>query len=255
MSQSDFSLLVRGVPAHALHHGALGWCSIGLIRVGDRVCLIDTGGFGYRGLLLDALNSEGLSPDEVTDVLITHSHWDHLTNVDLFPNAVVRMSEGELEWSLSLRENHLLVPVAVVKSAMTQGRITAFAPGQEVCPGVVALPTPGHTPGHTSFLIKTKTGLAVFAGDAVKNEVELVTRRARMTMDGAESARSIEKIVEIAQNESALIYCGHDRTFRWERGSFVPGERHPAAVGGVELGGDCSEQADRQVDIFGVRGE
>lgn len=250
MGRGEFSLLVRGVPAHALHHGALGWCSIGLIRLGSRICLIDTGGFGYRGLLLESLAAEGLSPHEVTDILVTHSHWDHLTNIDLFPNAVIRMSEGELEWALSLRENHLLVPVAVVVSAMTQGRIDIFGSGEEVFPRVTALPTPGHTPGHTSFVIRVPSGTAIFAGDAVKNEVELITRQARMTMDGAESTRSIEKIIEIAQTEAAAIYCGHDRVFRWEQGSFLPGETHPAGIGVVEFGRDQSDPQDRRVAVI-----
>lgn len=250
MGRGEFRLLVRGVPAHALHHGALGWCSIGLITFEQRICLIDTGGFGYRGLLLESLAAEGLSPHDVTDILVTHSHWDHVTSVDLFPNAVIRMSEGELDWALSLRENHLLVPVAVLASSMKQERINAFAPGEEVFPRVIALPTPGHTPGHTSYLIRAKNGTAIFAGDAVKNEVELVTRRARMTMDGAESTRSIEKIIEVAQTEPALICCGHDRVFRWEQGSFLPSETHPAGVGIVEFGHDRSDPEDRRVVLI-----
>src|SRR5215217_939093 len=81
----EVDILVHGYPGKAVCHGGLGWSTIALLRGHGRVALVDVGSFGQRQPLLDELARLGLSPAEVTDVLLTHSHWDHSVNWVMFP--------------------------------------------------------------------------------------------------------------------------------------------------------------------------
>jgi glyoxylase-like metal-dependent hydrolase (beta-lactamase superfamily II) len=91
--------LVQGFPGRATRHGALGWSGITLLRGGGRVVLVDTGGFGVRAPLARALADRGVAPGDVTDVLLTHVHYDHAVNALLFPEAALWISEADLAWA------------------------------------------------------------------------------------------------------------------------------------------------------------
>ncbi|MDE2572955.1 MAG: MBL fold metallo-hydrolase, partial [bacterium] len=82
-------LLVQGYPGKAASHGALGWSSIALLEDQEHRVLVDCGSFGVRPLLLERLRACGLEPQHITDVLLTHAHWDHAVNWTLFPLARV----------------------------------------------------------------------------------------------------------------------------------------------------------------------
>src|SRR5215468_7072905 len=76
----DIDIVVQGYPGKTVCHGGLGWSTIALIRGRGRVALVDTGGFGVRPLLLTRLKERGLKPADVTDLMITHAHHDHMVN-------------------------------------------------------------------------------------------------------------------------------------------------------------------------------
>ena len=80
-------ILVQGYPGKSVCHGSLGWSTIALLRGHGRVALIDVGSFGVRGTLIAKLADHGLSPESVTDVILTHSHYDHAINWTLFAHA------------------------------------------------------------------------------------------------------------------------------------------------------------------------
>ena len=73
----EIDIVVTGFPGRSVCHGSLGWSTIVLVRHADRIGLVDVGSFGQRDLLIGHLASHGLTPREVTDVLLTHSHYDH----------------------------------------------------------------------------------------------------------------------------------------------------------------------------------
>src|ERR1700733_9400605 len=102
MAGTDYQLdiLVQGHPGKAVCHGGLGWSTIVLLRGHGRVALIDTGSFGQRQLILDRLAANGLAPNDVTDVLLTHSHWDHSVNWVMFPKAKIYIGGSELAWAV-----------------------------------------------------------------------------------------------------------------------------------------------------------
>ena len=100
-----------------------------LVRDGKRVILIDSGlGPAVHGALMASLGQAGVAPDEVTDVLITHSHFDHVgglagaDNKLAFPKAVVRMSTTEWAWMRSQPNAAALVKVI-------DGHVQTFTPG------------------------------------------------------------------------------------------------------------------------------
>ncbi|MEM9360525.1 MAG: MBL fold metallo-hydrolase, partial [Pseudomonadota bacterium] len=83
----EIDIIVHGFPGKSVCHGSLGFSTIVLIRHQDRIALVDVGSFGQRKLLIEHLERRGLKPADITDVLLTHSHYDHAINWVLFPNA------------------------------------------------------------------------------------------------------------------------------------------------------------------------
>ncbi|MFN7000506.1 MAG: MBL fold metallo-hydrolase, partial [Elioraea tepidiphila] len=141
-----------------------------------------TGGFPNTdtGTLHANMRAAGLDPARVTRIVFTHFHGDHiggLTGGDgaaVFPQAALAVPERE--WSFwtdageETRATEARRPAFVNvrrRFAPYQGRITQFAPGAEIVPGVTAVATPGHSPGHTSFLIADGGAQLMVIGDAV----------------------------------------------------------------------------------------
>ena len=102
LSGYDVDIIVHGFPGKSVCHGSLGFCSIALIGHRDRLALIDVGSFGQRMLLQEELAKRDLSPNDITDVLLTHSHYDHSVNWVMFHSATVAIGSEELNWSLSV---------------------------------------------------------------------------------------------------------------------------------------------------------
>src|ERR1044071_7246289 len=140
------------------------------IRTGGKVILFDTG-FGANGpatvgKLADNMKAAGLDMAAVSTVVISHFHPDHIsglwgkeTSAPVFPNAEILMPEVEYKWATdpALVEK---VPEAnrpfikrIQATFPTWKNIKQYADGADVAPGVKAVATPGHTIGHTSFIV------------------------------------------------------------------------------------------------------
>ena len=76
----------------------LGLCTVTLIR-GEVLSIVDVAHFGRRNMLVDELAAHGISTDDIGRVILTHAHWDHSQNTDLFPNAEIVIHADELEYS------------------------------------------------------------------------------------------------------------------------------------------------------------
>src|SRR5690606_30434405 len=87
-TQVKIDLLIPGLPAKA-DHFLFGICSLVLIRTAGRKILFDTGPFRVRPTLIRALQQFDLTPADIDTIFLTHLHWDHVENLDLFPNAEV----------------------------------------------------------------------------------------------------------------------------------------------------------------------
>jgi glyoxylase-like metal-dependent hydrolase (beta-lactamase superfamily II) len=147
---------------------------------GDRTVLVDAGlGHGTLmgitgGELLDNLAGLGVDPGEITDVLFTHLHIDHIgwASVDgrpVFPNATYRSSSAD--W------DHFVVHHPGSESERLEPATAQFETwdgGGAVLPGIDALEAPGHTPGSTVMVISSGTERAMLLGDVVHCPVQLV---------------------------------------------------------------------------------
>lgn len=162
-------------------------CNLTLLHAGDRVVLFDAGAGpvfqATTGKLPASLAAAGVDPAEVTDLCFTHAHPDHLWGVlddfdePAFPNARCWMNRvewdfwrapGTLEALGEARQS--FVVGARNRMAAIEDRVELFDAGAEVVPGVEAVGSFGHTPGHVCFMVHRGDGLLV-VGDAITNAV------------------------------------------------------------------------------------
>ena len=156
-----------------------------LIDSGEAVSLLNAGGAQCVGTtmggILDSLNAAGYSPDDISAVLLTHMHFDHVCGLSrdgaaVFPNATVYVAEAESRFWLDPQiaqaapeGNRPFFEMAARSIApyITKGFFSTFQDGDEVIPGVQAILSPGHTPGHTSFLLQSGEENLLLWGDIV----------------------------------------------------------------------------------------
>jgi N-acyl homoserine lactone hydrolase len=204
-------IVVQGYPGKSVCHGGLGWSTIALLRGHGRVVMIDVGSFSQRGMILDRLRAHGLAPADVTDVLLTHAHWDHSINWVMFPRARIVVGADELAWAAAQPWGTTPVPELYIRELDGSGQTARVRPGEEILPGIAAHDAPGHTPGHLVFALAGGERDVIFTGDAAKNRAELLSRTADMTYDAAVSRRSIEAIWALwAKKPGSILVPGHD---------------------------------------------
>jgi N-acyl homoserine lactone hydrolase len=211
--------LVQGFPGKSVCHGGLGWSTVVLLRGGGRVVIVDTGSFNMRRLIGDQLTRRGLTPADVTDVILTHAHYDHSINWIMFPNARVAIGATELDWAAAQPIGHHLVPELYIRELAASPRLRVVRDGEAVFAGMTAHAAPGHTPGHLIFHLATPRRDVIFTGDAAKNRAELVCGVADMTMDEAASKTTIERIWALwRRRPETLLVPGHDIPMVLENG-------------------------------------
>lgn len=203
--------LVEGFPGKSASHGAFGWSSLWLLDDGERRVLIDAGQPAYIPLIHEGLARLGLTPADVTDVLITHLHWDHVANFTMFPSATTWVGEDELAWAAEQPAGTKFIPDLHVQELLRRRQgVERMRAGQEVLPGIHALASPGHTPHHLAFFAERTDDRLVFAGDAVKNLHELTTLRADSSLDDEASTATIDRLRSLLGDTAGLLVPGHD---------------------------------------------
>ncbi|NDU73792.1 MBL fold metallo-hydrolase [Actinomadura sp. DSM 109109] len=169
--------------AAVLDESGLFVASIGglLVERGDRAMLVDAG-FGPNrvpddpdnpligalegGAFLESLEKLGRRPEEIEVVAYTHLHPDHIGWAGSFGEHAV----SEPEWRH--REE---TPAAE--------RIRTVRDGEEIFPGVRVLPTPGHTPGHTAYVVESAGRRLIAFGDAFHSPVQITRPDWRVAID------------------------------------------------------------------------
>ncbi|PPF45446.1 hypothetical protein C5B85_07710 [Pseudoclavibacter sp. AY1F1] len=203
--------LVEGFPGKSTTHGAFGWSSLWLLDDGARRVLIDAGQPAYIPLIHESLERLGLTTADVTDIVLTHMHWDHVANFTMFPNAVTWVGEHELKWAAERPAGTQFIPDLHVQELIRRKeRVERMSPGQEILPGIHAIAAPGHTPHHLAFFTERAARPLLFAGDSVKNIHELATARVDSTMDADASTRTIHRLRSLLTETSATLLPGHD---------------------------------------------
>ena len=207
----EVDIIVHGFPGKSVCHGSLGFSTIALIRKGDRLAILDVGSFGQRHLLQDQLKERGLTPQDVTDVLLTHSHYAHSINWPLFRHANIVIGKEELAWSLEVPWGETVVPEFYVKELKDWPTLRTVGNNEEVFPGITAHLAAGHTPGSLVFVLDAGEIDLVFSGDACKNRAELLSRAADMTYDADLTRQTIDAIWQAwSKKPSSILVPGHD---------------------------------------------
>ena len=208
----ELDILVQGFPGKTATHGGLGWSTVALLRDGERTILVDTGPPAYIAVLHREFERLGISPADVTHILATHLHWDHVGNFTMFPNAKVIVGRDEFDWTVAQPPGTPLVAdVHVRRLAEMPEQLVLVDEFDEILPGVSGLLTPGHSPGHLSYRVATTSGEILFAGDAVKNRYELATAIVDSTLDAAASRASVDRLRSIMdENPTIVMIPGHD---------------------------------------------
>ncbi len=213
MHRYQVDVLIQGFPGRSICHGGLGWSTVTLIRGEGRTILLDVGAFGMRKPLERRLNEFSVNPEDVTDVVLTHAHYDHIVNFTLFPKARIWIGEIEMDWAAAQPPGFNPLPELYVQELVRSKQLTKVTSGQEFIPGIYAYAVPGHTPGHLLFVLNNGGQDILFTGDSAKNRAELLSRKVIDTDDAAESAQSIELIWQHWRKKPGnLLIPGHDLT-------------------------------------------
>jgi glyoxylase-like metal-dependent hydrolase (beta-lactamase superfamily II) len=145
-----------------------------LVNTGSRLVLVDTGAgvlFGPSvGKLLGNLKASGYRPEQIDEIYITHLHGDHIGGLLLdgkiaFPNAIVRASQQDADFWLSKsnrdaapkdRKDAYQAAMNMLGPYIAAGKFKPFSGDTELVAGVRAVAAPGHTPGHTLYIVESK---------------------------------------------------------------------------------------------------
>lgn len=149
------------------------------IRDGQRLVLIDAGAGPSMGptagKLPASLRAAGIEPSEISDVLVSHGHGDHIAGlVDgsgalTFPNAKIRIAARE--WTAIQANPEMAALVTTITP-----KVETFEPGAQVTPSITALPIPGHTPGHTGYDILSGDEHLLYVADSMHHPVVSVQK-------------------------------------------------------------------------------
>ena len=191
---------------------AQGWM-IWETGVGDTFASLQEGRVGQQGApswtlaktLLSQLDEIGVRPSDIRYVAVSHTHGDHIGNVELFPKAMLLVQKAEYEWPNPLGVGRFKPEHPVTK---LEGDRDVFGDGS-----VIIVSTPGHTPGHQSILIKLpKTGAILISGDAAHFKDNWDNRRVpAFNVDKEKSLASMQRMADLLAQHKAQLWIHHDR--------------------------------------------
>lgn len=225
-----------------------------LIKTATRLIMVDAGtgelyGPGLNKLTV-SLKAAGYGAEQITDILITHIHTDHTGGLMdgqrmVYPNATLHIDRKEVDYWLSAA-NRARAPdsakkyfdeaIAKVKPYVDAGKVKTFSGETQLFPEIRTIPAPGHTPGHTLYLLESKQKKLMFWGDLIHvAEVQLPKPGVTIVFDvdpkaaAATRKRAIADAIGgrymIAAGHLAFPGIGHVQTdgkgFRWIPAPYV----------------------------------
>ncbi len=176
-----------------------------------------------------ALGALGIKPEEVTDIIITHVHWDHLDGIDLFPKARVWIQREEYQYYVAADgtpRNRGIDPddAPVLAALKATGRVM-LVPGdaQEILPGITCYTGGRHTYASQYVSVRTGDRTVLLASDNLYLYENLERRvPIAQTLDSAANLAAQERMLTIA-SERRLIIPGHDALVLQQFPTVAPG--------------------------------
>jgi glyoxylase-like metal-dependent hydrolase (beta-lactamase superfamily II) len=163
-----------------------------------------------------AVERAGVKPEEVTDVIISHIHWDHLDGVDLFPKARVWLQREEFEYyldSAGTAKNRTIDAgdAKILAGIAREGRLMLVdGDAKEIIPGITVYTGGKHTFASQFASVQTSEGTVVLASDNMYLYENMARHRPiAQTLDSASNLRAQERMTKIA-SDPRLIIPGHD---------------------------------------------
>lgn len=202
---------------------ALNFASF-LVRDGSTLLLVDTGwGPEHNGQLLKEISAAGVKPADVTHVLFTHLHGDHTGwNIDresgkpIFSSA--RYLVPQLDWDHYYDGTTPVLPARSASSFVRDvrpleefGVMDLFSGETTISPSLTTIPTPGHTPGHTSVLISSNGERGIVLGDAVITPIdaERLDFETSFDWDAGMAVTTRKKLVKQLIDDGSLVGASH----------------------------------------------
>jgi len=199
-----------------------------LIQQGDRNLLIDAGCrelFGPTcGFTQEALNEAGVTPDQVTDVFLTHLHPDHIAgalNTDgtaVFSNAQLHLMDTEHDFwmngsfdAVEVNGSDWAGLAQAVISAYSD-RLSLVSQGSEIMSGVNTVDIPGHTPGHSGFRVDDGNDSLMHLGDIIHvPNLQFIDPNVSLIfdVDGETALASRKMVLDMVSADNILCTSGH----------------------------------------------
>jgi glyoxylase-like metal-dependent hydrolase (beta-lactamase superfamily II) len=202
-----------------------------LINTGKKIILVDTGagaffGPGYGGKLIERLNSIGFEANQVTDILITHVHTDHTGGLvkdghAVFPNATIYVGKADLDFFLDVKnqngvngydKSYFQQATAALSPYLKLEHVSPISGSKLLFPGVNAIPTPGHTPGHYFYKVESSGKSITFIGDSIHVEsIQFAKPKVTITYDVDQPAAAKQRAIQFERiaKEGSLIAAPH----------------------------------------------
>jgi glyoxylase-like metal-dependent hydrolase (beta-lactamase superfamily II) len=154
------------------------------------------------------LDQIGVKPSDIKAMAVSHTHPNHIGNVEMFPDAMLYVQKAEYDWPGANNEPRFKPSHPVTK---LEGDHDVFGDGS-----LTILSTPGHTPGHQSLLVKLpNTGAVILTGDAVHFKSNWENRGVPSNNFSKElTLASMQKLSDTLTREKAQLWINHDKAQR-----------------------------------------
>jgi len=192
--------------------GFLGLSSVVLVRIeGIAPMLFDTGHHATKAMLIRGLAEQGLKPADIGQVFLSHLHFDHANNVDLFPAAQLIVPRDEWAYAQKPPTEDIYISAPVVEYIGRRNPVLVDD-GHCIHDHLHCLSTPGHTAGHMAMHFIDDHGMnVVLAGDSIKTLRDLNDRRVDLEFDPEKRSAAT---IEMLANRFDVIVPGHSPELR-----------------------------------------
>jgi glyoxylase-like metal-dependent hydrolase (beta-lactamase superfamily II) len=199
-----------------------------LVQNDERTIVVDTG-FSRRGgenrqrtslyPVAQLMSDFGVDPNTSPDVIVTHAHYDHIGNLDLFPTSRIVIAAAELDFWSGPHAHRVMFHHSVedeeletLRDAHKEERVTTFRDRFDVAPGVQVIEVGGHTPGQSMVTVNTAEGVVLLASDAIhyyeEYDRDMLFMSVSSLVDMYATFDRVRALVE--SGEIDIVVSGHD---------------------------------------------